>query len=183
MKMKKWQIGLVLGIIFANANIHAQSIYETSACDDSLYLKLKGKNINVMTPREYEYFILKEKECTNTKTIFNSTQSRDILPTESCEESRNAGKEFAEKNKFAVGIGWGAIGIGAGFATGIIGGSAMTIIASVSNPTPDTIQPKYDQNCYKKGYKSVVKRKRILGVITGTIIGTTAVVLILLNQH
>jgi hypothetical protein len=126
--------------------------------------------------------MLKETECIKNKAKNQSDQKTQTNTIETCEESKNAGRKFAEENKFAVGLGWGAIGVGAGFATGLIGGSAITVIASVSNPTPDLIQAKYDQNCFKKGYKSVVKRKRILGAIFGTIIGTTVVVLILANN-
>ena len=179
--MKKWQIGLVLGIIFVNANIHAQSIYETNACDDSLYLKLKEKNINEMTAREYEYFIMKEKECANNRTISNSNQSKQILPTKTCEESREAGKQFAETNKFGVGGGWYAMGVGAGFLGGFIGGGFVITLASVSKPTPDTIKVIYDAKCFKEGYKKVVKRKRVLGVVTGALTGFAILLAVLIS--
>ena len=43
----------------------------SSPCDDELYLKLKKKDINQMSDREYEYFINKDKQCNEYSSLKN----------------------------------------------------------------------------------------------------------------
>lgn len=42
----------------------AFSSFSQNPCNDSLYNELKKKDLNTISEREYEYFILKEKLCT-----------------------------------------------------------------------------------------------------------------------
>ncbi|MFH1761228.1 MAG: hypothetical protein ABIA63_09015 [bacterium] len=67
--------------------------------DDSLYLELKKKNINQMTPREYDYFMKMRKleiiHKTRKASAYREEQIRDFEKTSNDEEpAPKKGKSF-----------------------------------------------------------------------------------------
>jgi hypothetical protein len=56
-----------------SSGVDKQIISET-ACNDSLYLKLKEKPAASMTAREYSYFEMKDRECEEARASANSVK-------------------------------------------------------------------------------------------------------------
>jgi len=46
-------------------------------CEDERYLSIKEKELDMMSEREYEYFLLKEKECSESKKLVGGIQNQD----------------------------------------------------------------------------------------------------------
>ena len=63
--MKKLLLMIALGAI-TNTGYSQQA---ESPCNDSMYLELKKLPLEKMTDRQYNYFIQKEKDCSNYQAI------------------------------------------------------------------------------------------------------------------
>jgi len=71
-------------------------------CNDSLYISLKQRDINELTEREYQYFIVKDKEC------FEITKNKQLVPSETVNVEKetkdnirlSSTKDLGTKNEF-----------------------------------------------------------------------------------
>lgn len=63
--MKKILLMIAIGAIAITG--YSQQI--ESPCNDSMYLELKKFPLDKMTDRQYNYFILKEKDCSNYQAV------------------------------------------------------------------------------------------------------------------
>ena len=68
--MKKLILIMMLGSLFA----------QESPCKDETYIELKKKKLDEMSDREYEYFLVKDKQC--NEYISNSKNKKSYVPEE-----------------------------------------------------------------------------------------------------
>ena len=57
---------------------YAKPIDSSSACSDSLYLKLKNEPIDSMTDREFAYYMTKDRECEAAQAASNAVKQLQV---------------------------------------------------------------------------------------------------------
>ena len=72
---------LILSFLMFITSLFAQQLQ--NPCEDTLYLELKEKELEEMTDREYQYYLLKDEACmnyNNTQQVIQSQQSAAAIP-------------------------------------------------------------------------------------------------------
>jgi len=165
----------------------SESFY--NPCEDELYLKLKGKNLDSLSEREYTYFLQAQKDCTEW---LKQTQGRINKPVvkvttqQSTKEGQVAdyyinGVTMAERN-FQSYASFG--GFVSGFLGGLIGwGIGYAVLSGMEVDVPYSYYQNFsidDQYKFKEGYKSAGKKIRNRNFHGGAGAGTAVIVLIAL---
>lgn len=172
--------------------VSSANIY--NPCKDELFLKIKQKELDEMSEREYQYFLQKDKECSEfaKKNSYQPPQNEENTTLSIMPESLNQnetndtdyyikGSTTAE-SEFNSSAALG--GLLCGLGGGIIGwGIGAAVIQSMDVDVPyhsikglDTEQ----QYQFKSGFKEKVKKIRKTDFNTGAAIGTIGIVVILL---
>lgn len=99
----------------------------------------------------------------------------------SCEESRAAGENAADLQHSSVG--WWLGGVGSGFLLGLIGTGAIWGVSFASSPQPDRVPQGEHEDCYRRGYKTEAKGANKVGAGVGGLLGTLAIVLVVVSAN
>ncbi|MDD5061241.1 MAG: hypothetical protein PHN44_03035 [Candidatus Marinimicrobia bacterium] len=165
----------------------SESFY--NPCEDNLYLKLKEKDLDSLSEREYTYFLQAQKDCAEwlkqTQGRINKPVTK-VAPQPSTKEGPVAdyyinGVTMAENN-FQTSASLG--GLVSGFLGGFIGwGIGYAILSGMEVDVPYSYYRNLsteDQYKFKDGYKSAVKKIRNKDFHFGAGVGTAAIIIITL---
>lgn len=172
--------------------ITGESIY--NPCNDELFIKIKQKDLDEMSDREYQYFLQKDKECSEfakQRKYIISSQQINKVPTNKPESKTHItsaiedyyikGSTTAE-SEFNSNAALG--GMLCGFAGGFIGwgiGSVVIQGMDVDIPYHNIKGLETEQQYqFKNGYKETVKKIRKREFNQGAVIGTIGIVVLLL---
>lgn len=111
-----------------------------------------------------------------------STSLRSFLtptPSADCDVDRVRGREAAGNTH--SGAGWMVGGLASGFFLGLIGTGIITAVASSSSPHAERTPSDVEQACYRDGYTSKAKNMNTMSALTGGLIGTAALVLVIVS--
>ncbi|ODS29740.1 MAG: hypothetical protein SCARUB_05154 [Candidatus Scalindua rubra] len=135
-------------------------------CKDSLYLVLSKQDLNSLTDREYEYFMLKEKECSEYQRNGSQHTVKRATSIVKDKESmayykmgyNNARKHYDSEGAFLGGMASGCLGgfIGWGIGTAII--KQQDINIPIYESTNMSIADKWE---YERGYRAYIKEKKV----------------------
>jgi len=167
--------------------------YYLNPCEDDLFLKLRRKDLDSLSEREYAYFLQKDKDCSEwLKQPYGRTikpgmnQTETLKPQTQINEDPMAdyylsGKKTAE-SKFQSQAAFG--GIVSGFAGGLIGWTiGYSILSGMDVDVPSSYLQNLnvnDQREFQEGYKSACKEIRKRDFNTGAVIGTIGIVAVYL---
>ena len=133
--------------------------------------KLKQLELN----SKLDSAILKEER--NSEKTLNASFQTSIdtnVKLTTCDSSYLMGRLHA--NTSYKSGGWFALGFVSGFYLPIVGTGFIASLSASSHPSPDTIPPIVQRDCYARGYEQTARKKRIIGSILGSIAGACAAV-------
>jgi len=169
-------------IILLFVSLIAQDIpknnQQYNPCNDEKYLKLKKKDLDSMSTREFEYFILKAKECAEHRKNAAGVQKTKQIPNET-ENIYLLGKHYGKYYRSNAAIGGLFCGLGGGFIGWGIGYVAL-INTEIEVPTKylktynttETIE-------FEEGYCFAANLKRKKEFHGGALPGTIGSILII----
>lgn len=96
----------------------------------------------------------------------------------SCFSSRELGRSHASQQHGSAG--WFLAGLGCGAGFGLIGTGACIAASALTSPQPRTLADGSNENCYREGYRGRGKKRNILSTLGGGLLGTGAIIVILL---
>lgn len=103
--------------------------------------------------------------------------ARFLLPD--CDSDRARGREAADQSH--SGSGWMAGGFVSGVLLGLIGTAVTWAMANSSAATPDRVPDGLEASCYRDGYSSKAKSKNSSNALTGGLLGTALLVVLIVS--
>jgi hypothetical protein len=101
------------------------------------------------------------------------------VPTVDCELDRTLGRQAA--SALHSGSGWMIGGVASGVLLGLIGTGIITAVAASSSASTNHVPANVEPLCYRDGYASRAKSMNTTSALTGGLIGTLALVVILIS--
>ena len=118
----KMIIMIITTLVFLlSVNLIAQNNQQYNPCRDKKYLELKEKDLDSMSTREFEYFILKEKECSEyrrTNVNIQKLKPSSVKISNPFLQGMKYGRNYkteAELGGLFCGLSGGLIGWGIGY--------------------------------------------------------------------
>jgi len=155
-------------------------------CEDELYSRLKQKDLNEMTEREYTYFMQKDKDCSEWLKQTQGRKNKSVTKVTTQPSTKEDqitdyylnGVTMAERNfQSNASIG----GLASGCLGGLLGwGIGYAILSGMEVDVPYSLYQNLsidDQYKFKEGYKSVAQQIRKKEFNTGAAIGTGMIVI------
>ena len=113
----------------------------------------------------------------STITITTTPLLRLLSPD--CELDRTRGRDAADQ--FHSGSGWMAGGFVSGILLGLIGTGISWAMASSSSVEVNRVPDGVEASCYREGYTSKAKSKNSSNALTGGLLGTAVLVLLVVS--
>jgi hypothetical protein len=137
--------------------------------------RLKQSELN----NKLDSAILEEKR--NSEKTLNGSFQTSIdtnVKLTTCDSSYEMGRLHAKT--FYKSGGWFALGFVSGWYLPIVGTGFIVSLSASSHPSPDTIPPIVQRDCYTRGYEQMARKKRIVGSVLGSIAGACVAVVTVL---
>lgn len=101
------------------------------------------------------------------------------VPTLDCDLDRTRGRQAA--NTLHSGSGWMIGGVASGVLLGLIGTGVITAVAASSSASVNHVPEGAEPACYRDGYAGRARSMNTTSALTGGLIGTLALVIIVVS--
>jgi hypothetical protein len=98
-----------------------------------------------------------------------------------CDLDRTRGREAASNTH--SGSGWMLGGVASGVVLGLIGTAIITAVASSSASQAERVPDDAEPSCFRDGYSSRAKSMNTTSALTGGLLGTAVLLLIILSAN